>query len=121
MYLDGVVPVLFNSNSRHYRSFPTQIFEYKGIPLKADKLYFIDPGHQVIVPTLLNVEIPPELIALVESPFLPSRYEPHIAPGILLPGSSSIQILAANLTQLPIWINKGQNFAFLHFVPANEI
>ena len=39
----------------------------------------------------------------------------------MLPGSSSIQVLAANLTLLPTWINKGQTFAFLHFVPANEI
>ena len=94
VYSDGVVPVLCNSNSRRYRSFPTQIFEYKGIPLKSDKLYYIDPGHQVKVPSLLNVKIPPELIALMESSFLPSLYGPHIAPGILLPGSSSIQVVA---------------------------
>ena len=108
VYSDGVVPVLFNSNSRHYRSFPTQIFEYKGIPLKADKLYFIDPGHQVIVPTLLNVEIPPELIALVESLFLPSQYEPYIAPGILLPGSSSIQVLAVTSLSYPFGSTKAR-------------
>ena len=58
---------------------------------------------------------------LVESLYLLSRYEPHIAYGIMLPVSSSIKIFADNVTWLPNQVNKGQILVFLHFVPENKI
>ena len=75
---------------------PSQIFKYQGIPLKSSRTLTINLGNQQILSTNLTVEIPTGFYGQVYAPKNFSRFKPHIAPGILIPGHENIFVLIAN-------------------------
>ena len=100
---------------------PSQIFEYQGILLKSSRMLTINLGNQQILSTNLTVEIPTGFYGQVYAPKNLSRFKPHVAPGILIPGHENIFVLSANLYKHYLTVKKGQTVAFLHFHPLVEL
>ena len=91
IYNDGVIAIPFIADSRTYRGLPAQLFKNRGFPLKAISSFLLAPGTQKIMDVGISFDLPPELYGHIVSPQHTSRYEPLIAPGIILPiGSQAI-------------------------------
>ncbi|KAJ9052072.1 hypothetical protein DSO57_1037813 [Entomophthora muscae] len=101
-YKNGVVPIQYQKLSRKVRPLPNQLEEYKGLLLCADLPIEILAGHQVLVETGLDIDIPQGLYGDLQSPRNCSRLEPLVAPDLILPGHGAVKVLLANLTQSPI-------------------
>ena len=81
----------------------------------------INLGDQQVLSTNLIVEIPTGFYGKVNAPKYLSCFEPHIAPGILIPGHINIFVLVAILYKHNLNVKKGQIVAFLHFRLLAEI
>ncbi|KAJ9055048.1 DNA damage-inducible protein 1 [Entomophthora muscae] len=67
-YCNGVVPVKYCKLGRWVKHLPTQIEEYKGLPLCANSSYTIPAGHQVLMDIELDLQIPQGLYREIETP-----------------------------------------------------
>ena len=120
-YRNGIVPVRYWRRSRQIRALPTQQEERKGLPLRACRAMVIPAGHQVLVETGLDVQIPAGLYGEVYTPWNRSRLEPVAAPGIVLPEHGDLKVLVANLQSKPLMVKKHQVVAYLHLIPVDEV
>ncbi|KAJ9065989.1 DNA damage-inducible protein 1 [Entomophthora muscae] len=57
-YCSGVVPVKYCKLGRQVKHLPTQVEEYKGLPLRANSSYTIPAGNQVLMDIGLDLQIP---------------------------------------------------------------
>ena len=120
-YQDGVIPLRYSTQARKTKKLPTQIMEHKGIPLRAACGFTLRSGHQQVVETGLTLEIPEGLYGEIHQPWGRSRFEPSVAPGVIIPGHQAICVLLANLQGHDITIKRHQIIAFVHLVPTSEI
>ncbi|KAJ9071780.1 DNA damage-inducible protein 1 [Entomophthora muscae] len=67
-YKNGVVPIQYQKLSRKVRHLPNQLEEYKGLPLCADLPIEIPAGHQVLIETGLDIDVPQGLYGELQSP-----------------------------------------------------
>ncbi|KAJ9086177.1 hypothetical protein DSO57_1006994 [Entomophthora muscae] len=92
-YKNGVVPIQYQKLSHK---------EYKGLPLCADLPIEIPAGHQVLIETGLDINVPQGLYGKLQSPCNCSHLEFLGAPGIILSGHMAVKVLLENLIQSPI-------------------
>ncbi|KAJ9084122.1 hypothetical protein DSO57_1027594 [Entomophthora muscae] len=57
-YCNSVIPVKYCKLGRQVKHLPTQVEEYKGLPLCANSSYTILAGHQVLMDIGLDLQIP---------------------------------------------------------------
>ncbi|KAJ9067770.1 hypothetical protein DSO57_1035868 [Entomophthora muscae] len=67
-YCNGVVPVKYRKLGRWVKHLPTQVEEYKDLPLHANSSYTIPAGHQVLMDIGLDLKIPQGLYREIETP-----------------------------------------------------
>ncbi|KAJ9053707.1 DNA damage-inducible protein 1 [Entomophthora muscae] len=120
-YLNSVVPVKYHKLGCWVKHLPTQVEEYKGLPLHTNSSYTILAGHQVLIDIGLDLQIPQGLYREIETPWNCSRLEPLVAPGIVLPNHGPIKVLLANLNHSPVEIKHHQVVAYLHLLPVEEV
>ncbi|KAJ9054526.1 hypothetical protein DSO57_1013399 [Entomophthora muscae] len=84
-YKNRVVPIQYQKLNHKIRPLPNQLEEYKGLLLCMDLPIEIPAGHQVLVETGLDIDIPQGLYGELQSPCNCSRLEPLVAPGLILP------------------------------------
>ncbi|KAJ9074821.1 hypothetical protein DSO57_1002665 [Entomophthora muscae] len=120
-YHNGVVPVKYCKLGRWVKHLPTQVEEYKGLPLCTNSSYTIPAGHQVLMDIGLDLQIPQGLYGEIEPPQNCSRLEPLVAPGIVLPNHGPIKVLLANLNHSPVEVKHHQVVAYLHLLPVEEV
>ncbi|KAJ9068331.1 hypothetical protein DSO57_1029795 [Entomophthora muscae] len=111
-YKNRVVPIQYQKLSHK---------EYKGLPLCADLPIEILAGHQVLIETGLDIDVPQGLYSELQLPRKSSCLEPLVAPGLILPGHDAVKVLLANLTQSPIRVQRHQVVAYLHLIPVEEV
>ncbi|KAJ9068363.1 DNA damage-inducible protein 1 [Entomophthora muscae] len=75
-YKNRVVPIQYQKLSRKVRHLPNQLEEYKGLPLCADLPIEILAGHQVLIETDLDINVPQGLYGELKSPCNCSRLNP---------------------------------------------
>ena len=78
-------------------------------------------GDQQVLSTDLIVEIPTGFYSKFYAPKKLSWFEPHVSPGILIPGHKNIFVIVANLYKHNLTVKKGQTVAFLQFYPLAEL
>ncbi|KAJ9059535.1 DNA damage-inducible protein 1 [Entomophthora muscae] len=120
-YKNRVVPIQYQKLSRKVRPLPNQLEEYKGLPLCVDLPIEILAGHQVLVETGLDLDIPQGLHGELQSPRNCSCLEPLVAPGLILPGHGAVKVLLENLTQGPIRVQRHQVVAYLNLILMEEV
>ncbi|KAJ9051597.1 DNA damage-inducible protein 1 [Entomophthora muscae] len=67
-YHNSVVPVKYHKLGCWVKHLPTQVEEYKGLPLCANSSYTILAGHQVLMDIGLDLQIPQGLYGEIETP-----------------------------------------------------
>ncbi|KAJ9085427.1 DNA damage-inducible protein 1 [Entomophthora muscae] len=120
-YCNDVVPVKYCKLGCWVKHLPTQVEEYKGLPLRANSSYTILAGHQVLMDIRLDLQIPQGLYREIETPQNCSRLEPLVAPGIVLPNHGPIKVLLANLNHSPVEVKRHQVVAYLHLLLVEEV
>ncbi|KAJ9076505.1 hypothetical protein DSO57_1025483 [Entomophthora muscae] len=120
-YKNRVVSIQYQKLSRKVRPLLNQLEEYKGLPLCAGLPIEILDGHQVLIETGLDIDVPQGLYGELQLPHNRSRLEPLVAPGLILPGHGAVKVLLANLTQSPIRVQRHQVVAYLHLIPVEEV
>ncbi|KAJ9048870.1 DNA damage-inducible protein 1 [Entomophthora muscae] len=120
-YHNNVVPVKYLKMGRQVKHLPTQVEEYKGLPLRANSSYTILASHQVLMDIGLELQIPQGLYGEIETPRNCSRLEPLVAPGIVLPNHGPIKVLLANLNHSSVEVKRYQVVAYLHLLLIEEV
>ncbi|KAJ9075096.1 hypothetical protein DSO57_1039571 [Entomophthora muscae] len=90
-YCNSVVLVKYHKMGHQVKNLPTQVEEYKGLPLRANTSYTIPAGHQLLMNIGLKLQIPQGLYREIETPRNCYRLEPLVAPGIVLPNHGPIK------------------------------
>ncbi|KAJ9087418.1 DNA damage-inducible protein 1 [Entomophthora muscae] len=67
-YCNNVVPVKYCKLGHRVKHLPTQVEEYKGLPLRANSSYTIPARHQVLMDIRLDLQIPQGLYREIETP-----------------------------------------------------
>ncbi|KAJ9086658.1 DNA damage-inducible protein 1 [Entomophthora muscae] len=67
-YCNGVIPVKYRKLGYWVKHLPTQVEEYKGLPLRANSSYTISADHQVLMDIVLDLQIPQGLYREIETP-----------------------------------------------------
>ncbi|KAJ9082710.1 DNA damage-inducible protein 1 [Entomophthora muscae] len=120
-YCNSVVPVKYCKLGRQVKHLPTQVEEYKGLPLRANSFYTIPAGHQVLMDVVLDLKILQGLYGEIETPWNCSRLEPLVAPGIVLPNHGPVKVLLANLNHSSVEVKHHQVVAYLHLLLVEEV
>ncbi|KAJ9072951.1 hypothetical protein DSO57_1021580 [Entomophthora muscae] len=120
-YCNSVVPVKYCKLGLQVKHLPTQVEEYKGLPLRANSSYTILAGHQVLMDIKLDLQIPQGLYREIETPRNCSRLEPLVAPGIVLPNHEPIKVLLANLNHSPVEVEHHKVVGYLYILPVEEV
>ena len=61
---NGILPMVYTVLNCQHKGFPSQICEYRGLPLQAQKQITIKPGFQKIVKSGVSCNIPEKLMLM---------------------------------------------------------
>lgn len=92
-----------------------------GMPVYSMTKMIVPPKSQVTVPSGIQLNINPGVVALVSGDPDPSPREPLACPGILDPGfQGELIILVGNLTDNPLVIDSKKPIAYVHLVAIDD-
>jgi dUTPase len=120
-FTDGIIPVAYVTRKKKTIDLPEKIDSSRGIPLRADSDIIIESGTQKLCSTAISVCIPSGMHGTIISPWKVSRIEPLVAPGLILPNHTEINVLLGNLGTIPISIKRDQIVAYLHLEANSNI
>ncbi|KAJ9065024.1 hypothetical protein DSO57_1024221 [Entomophthora muscae] len=124
--LGHTIPLYYccNKDTGTHKTIPSVNLAYKNgvVPIQYHKLSRkIPAGHQVLIETGLDIDVPQGLYGELQSPCNRSHLEPLVAPGLILSGHGAVKVLLENLTQSPIIVQSHQVVAYLHLIPVEEV
>lgn len=120
-YPSGIFSLLYWSHKPNPQCPPDAVLEDEVFHLYAQKALYMHFGAQVVVNIQISFDLPFKTFLELYSPAEKTNSKSHLCPGIIDSShASTLEVLRANLTAVPMKIQKGQLIGYVKFLKASD-